>query len=123
MMRIGFLEKCWNCCTVTRKGIATARIDQEENEPAGRLRPVWRFREKARRSSNFENDRENERAFGCLFVDVALEVYANFFLDDGPVGAFFGVGRIDRSQYDIARAGHQVAAVVAHKSARHDFRL
>jgi hypothetical protein len=27
------------------KGIATGRVDDDESEPAGRLRPVWRFRE------------------------------------------------------------------------------
>jgi hypothetical protein len=31
---------------------------------------------------DFENDRKDERALGSLFADVALEVHANFFLDD-----------------------------------------
>ena len=44
---------------------------------------------------DFEDYRQNQRAFGGLFADVALEVHANFFLDNRPVGTFFGVRSID----------------------------
>src|SRR5215470_2488979 len=40
---------------------------------------------------HFENHRKNERPLGGLFVDVALQVHADFFFDDAPVGVFFGV--------------------------------
>src|SRR5258706_5395157 len=72
---------------------------------------------------NFENYRQDKRALGSLLADVALEVHANFFLDDRPVGTFFGVRSVDGAQYDVTGTGDEVAAVVAHKTARHDFRL
>jgi hypothetical protein len=43
MMRSWFSEECQKRCTVTRKGIATGRIDEEKSERADRLRLVWRF--------------------------------------------------------------------------------
>jgi hypothetical protein len=42
MMGIGFSEERWKGCTVTRKGSDTGRIDEKENERAGRLRLVCR---------------------------------------------------------------------------------
>src|SRR5579862_5355792 len=73
--------------------------------------------------SYFEDHVKNRGALGGLLVDVAFKVDANFFLDDRPVGALFGIGSIDGAKHDVAGAGDQVAAVVAHESARNDFRL
>ena len=58
-----------------------------------------------------------------MFIDVALQVYADFFLDDAPVGFFFGIGLLDGFQDDFASAGDEFLAVVAEHAARDDFRL
>src|SRR5882762_194998 len=68
--------------------------------------------------SDFEDDRKNQGPFGGLLADVALQVHANFFLDDAPVGFFFGVGLFDRLQNDEPRAGNELLAVIAHQSSR-----
>ena len=58
-----------------------------------------------------------------MFVDVALQVDANFFFDDAPVGFFFGVGLLDGFHDHFAGAGDQFLAVVAEEAASDDFRL
>ena len=58
-----------------------------------------------------------------VFVDVALQVYADFFFHDGPIHFFFGVGLFDRFQDDLAGAGHEFLAVVAEHAAGDDFGL
>ena len=75
------------------------------------------------KGSNFEDDRKDQRALRSLLVDVTLEINPDFLFDDGPVGALFGIGGVDRTQDDIARTGDEVTAIVAHESARDDFRL
>src|SRR6266850_4544895 len=74
-----------------------------------------------RTCSDFEDDGKNQGPLGGLLADVALQVHADFFLDDAPVGFFFGVGFFDGLQDDEARAGNELLAVVAHQTARHDF--
>src|SRR6266850_5599970 len=76
-----------------------------------------------RGGSDFQNDGKDQGTLGSLFVDVALEVDADFFLDDAPVGFFFGVGLFDRLHDDLPRAGNELVAVVAHQAARNDFRM
>src|SRR5712692_226550 len=71
----------------------------------------------------FEDDGKNERPLGGLLVDVALEVDANLFFDDAPVGFFFGVRLLDGFQDDRAGAGQQFLAIVAEEAAGHDFGL
>src|SRR5882724_10874996 len=97
-------------------------LPRRENRPALQRRQVSRRRSRSKRS-NFEDDRKDQRALRSLLVDVTLEINADFFFDDRPVGTLFGIGRVDRTQDDIARTGDQVTAVVAHESARDDFRL
>src|SRR5713101_3500385 len=76
------------------------------------------------KGSHLENDGEDERALGGLFVDVAFQVHADFFLDDAPVGFFLRIGLLDGLQNDVARAVDELLAVVAgQKAARHDLRL
>jgi hypothetical protein len=58
-----------------------------------------------------------------LFVDVALQVYADFFFDYGPVGFFFGVGLFDGFQDYFASAGQKFGAIVAEHAAGDDFGL
>src|SRR6266446_6593833 len=72
---------------------------------------------------HFEDDGKNEGPLGGLLADVAFQVHADFFLDDAPVGFFFGVGFFDGLQDDEPRAGNKFLAVVAHQTARHDFRM
>ena len=74
-------------------------------------------------SLDFEDNRKDQGSLGGLFVDVALEVDADFFFDDAPVGFFFGVGLLDGFEDDFAGAGDEFLAVVAEESARDDFRL
>src|SRR6516164_6834485 len=86
---------------------------------------TWLHRRRSARVSllDFEYDRENQRSLGGLFVDVALEIDADFFFDHRPVRALFRIGCVDSTQNDVARASDQVVAVVAHEAARDDFRL
>src|SRR4029077_4901667 len=56
-------------------------------------------------------------------VDVALQVYADFFFDYGPVGFFFGVGLLDSFQDYVACASDEFGAVVAEHAAGDDFGL
>src|SRR5882672_10869610 len=72
---------------------------------------------------HFEDDGKNQGPLGGLLADVAFQVHADFFLDDAPVGFFFGVGFFDGLQDDQPRAGNKFLAVVAHQAARHDFRM
>src|SRR5229473_3261594 len=72
---------------------------------------------------HFEDDGKNQGPLGGLLADVALQVHADFFLDDAPVGFFFGVGFFDRLQDDEPRAGNELLTLVAHQSSRHDFRV
>src|SRR6266446_4213475 len=72
---------------------------------------------------HFEDDGKNEGPLGGLLADVAFQVHADFFLDDAPVGFFFGVGFFNGLQDDEPRAGNKFLAVVAHQTARHDFRM
>jgi len=74
-----------------------------------------------RRPSDFEDDRKDERALGGVFVDIALEVNANFFLDDGPVGLFLGVRLFDGLEDDLASASHELGAIVAEHTPGDDF--
>src|SRR5882672_10966439 len=76
-----------------------------------------------RTCSDFEDDGKNQGPLGGLLADVALQVHADFFLDDAPVGFFFGVGFFYGLQDDEPRAGNKLLAVVAHQTARHDFRV
>src|SRR5882757_3387880 len=71
---------------------------------------------------DLKNDGKNQGPFGGLLVDVALQVHANLFLDDAPVGFFLGVGFLDGLHNHQSRAHDQFLAVVAHQTARHDFR-
>jgi len=59
----------------------------------------------ARAELNFQDYGEDEGALGGLFVDVTLQVDADFFLNDAPVGFFFGVGLFDGFHDDFAGAG------------------
>src|SRR5262245_48276457 len=43
----------------------------------------------------FKDDRQDQRTLRGLLVDIALEVYANFFLDYRPVGALFRIRSVD----------------------------
>ena len=82
---------------------------------------LGRVRRRFAEDLDFEDYGEDERALGGLLVDVALEVDADFFLDDAPVGFFFGVGLLDGFDDDFAGASHQFVAVVAEHAAGDDF--
>jgi len=45
--------------------------------------------------SDFEDDGHDEGAAGSIFLDVAFEVDADFFLDDAVVGFFFRAGGVE----------------------------
>ena len=64
---------------------------------------LGRVRRRFAEDLDFEDYGEDERALGGLLVDVALEVDADFFLDDAPIGFFFGVGLLDGFDDDFAR--------------------
>ena len=55
---------------------------------------------------DFQNHRQNQRTLGRMFIDVTLQVHANFFLDDAPVGFFFGVGLLHGVDDHRAGAGN-----------------
>src|SRR6266850_7770842 len=76
-----------------------------------------------RTCSDFEDDGKNQGPLGSLLADVALQVHADFFLDDAPVGFFFGVRFFDGLQDDEPRAGNELLAVVAHQASRDDLRV
>ena len=57
------------------------------------------------RDLDFEDYRQDQRPLGGLLTYVPLEVDADFFLDDAPIGFFFGVGLLDGFHDDFARAG------------------
>src|SRR6266852_2531835 len=86
---------------------------------------TWQSREalELRPRLDFEDDGKNQGPLGSLLADVALQVHADFFLDDAPVGFFFGVGFFNGLQDDEPRAGNKFLAVVAHQATRHDFRM
>src|ERR1700676_1486310 len=71
--------------------------------------------------SDFEDDGKDQGALGGVFVDVALEVDADFFFDYGPVGFFFGVGLLDGFEDDFAGSGDEFGAVIALHAAGDDF--
>lgn len=53
---------------------------------------------------DLKNDGKNQRPLGCLLVDVALQIDANLFLDDPPVGFFFSIGFLDGFHNHQSRA-------------------
>jgi hypothetical protein len=70
--------------------------------------------------SDFEDDGEDQGALAGVFVDVALQVDADFLFQDAPVDFFFGVRRFERFQDDVAGADHQLAAIIAEHAAGDD---
>src|SRR5215813_14519108 len=81
------------------------------------------FRAGRRTGSHFEDDGQDQRPLRGLLVDVTLQVHANLFLDNRPIGALLRIRAMDGPENDIAGAGNQVIAVVAHEAARDDFRV
>src|SRR5260370_41946745 len=56
--------------------------------------------------SDFENNGEGQGPLGSLFVDVALQVHANFFLDYAPVRFFLGIRFLNGLHDHQPRAGN-----------------
>lgn len=96
-----FFEYAFLCALDSRRcGLTGARCG------AARVEKFPMESEMKTETSDFQDYGEDERALGGLLVDVALEVDADFFLDDAPIGFFFGVGLLDGFDDDLAGASH-----------------
>ncbi len=73
---------------------------------------------------DFQDDWQDQRAFAGVFVDVAFQVDADFFLQDAPVDFFFGVGILNVFRTTSrAPAISSIAVIVQQESAGNDFGL
>src|SRR6267142_1514732 len=111
--QIGEHEIAIGCRSYGESDVVNCKNVTRQSQNALELRP----------GSDFEDDGKNQGPLGSLLADVALQVHADFFLDDAPVGFFFGVGFFYGLQNDEPRASDEFLAVVAHQAARHDFRM